>query len=326
MAVVFLHKIIPLLLMMTSLASSLASSSRLVVVSGGNRGVGVGVCRQVLAQDPTAEVLVTARNLNQAETVCKELNEEYKGRAKAHCLDVTDEKSCQLLAEYLSKSCDCGSGSVRPFSLVNNAGVAYDLPWFPSPWPVEAVSNTLGVNLFGAERLTRMLLPYLLQSQDGRVINLSSGGGRLNMSKMSEQNRSKLLDDSITWDEIQKMASTFTAEYEEAAQTGIRDEKNPQLPFLSPSGFWLQAYGFSKACLGAYTQIISRDYPSLLSIACSPGFIATDMSKTYAKYDTLKTVDEGGNYVAQLVVGDKESLTSGVFYQPGQGIVSFVAD
>ena len=26
----------------------------------------------------------------------------------------------------------------RALSVVHNAGVAYDLPWFPAPWPLEA--------------------------------------------------------------------------------------------------------------------------------------------------------------------------------------------
>lgn len=206
-------------------------------------------------------------------------------------------------------------------SLINNSGVAYDLPWFPTPWPKHAAADTVAVNLYGAERLTRTLL----------LLNVSSGGGRANMSKMSESNRKKLMDDSIRWNDIRTMADMFVQEYEDAATLAI-EATSPnangkhceQLPFLSPSGFWLQSFGFSKACLGSYTQILARQHPSILSICCSPSFIATDMSKTYPKYDTLKTIDEGGAYVSDLAIGqDKESLQNGVFYQPGEGVVPF---
>jgi len=322
-----------------------AMTSRLVVVSGGNRGVGIGICRQVLACDATAQVVVTARQLDQAESVCQELNQKYETddehRAYAHALDVTDDNSCQKLVEYLeSQHLQGDDKETRPLSLVNNAGVAFDLPWFPAPWPAEAARKTLEVNLLGAHRLTQALLPLLEKSQDGRVINVSSGGGRANMKKMSEANRNKLLDETVTWDDIQNMATIFCQEYEQAATIAAtaavalaaenpqqqQPQQPQQLPFLSPSGYWLQSYGFSKACLGSYTQIVARQFPSILSMACSPGFIATDMSKTYPQYDTLKTVDEGGTFVANLATADRASLESGVFYQPETGVVSFVAD
>ena len=60
-------------------------------------------------------------------------------------------------------------GGHELFTLVNNAGFAADLPWFPSPWPASAASQTLAVNLYGAERLTRVLMPQLLAASDGRV-------------------------------------------------------------------------------------------------------------------------------------------------------------
>ena len=99
-----------------------------------------------------------------------------------------------------------------------------------------------------------------------------------------------------------------------------------RLPFLAPSGLWLQSYGTSKSLMGSYASILARKHPSLLSITCSPGFIATDMSQSYAKYDELKTVDEGGDVIAWLSTETKEKMQSGVFYQPDHKAVGFVAD
>ena len=312
------------------------TASRLVVVSGAARGVGLGICRQTLAADPTTQVLCTARKLEQAQALASELNAKYPGppkRAHAAMLDVTDEASCMALAESLKPG---GSlGDIRnpsdPLVVVNNAGITFDLPWFPSPWPPEGAAKTLDVNLFGAERLTRAFLPQLLESDDGRAIFVSSGGGRANMARMSEENRNKLLSEDLEWEDVVSLTQTFTREYEEFAQAAIDAKKNGEedvkhLPFLAPSGLWLQSYGFSKACMGGYCSILARKYPSLLSMTCSPGFIATDMSRTYAKYDELKTIDEGGEVIAWMATQKKDILQSGVFYQPDRNAVGWVAD
>ena len=40
-----------------------------------------------------------------------------------------------------------------------------------------------------------------------------------------------------------------------------------------------QPYGFSKACLIAYTMILAREYPELKINAITPGYILTDMTE-----------------------------------------------
>ena len=103
------------------------------------------------------------------------------------------------------------------------------------------------------------------------------------------------------------MAATFTAEYEAAAAAQTEDTP---LPFMSPTGFWLQSYGFSKACLGAYSQILAREQPSLLSLTCSPGWVATEMSSTYVGDAVMRSVDEGGALPARLAVGDRDTVVA----------------
>merc|ERR1712194_301226 len=101
----------------------------------------------------------------------------------------------------------------------------------------------------------------------------------MNMKRMSEDRRSKLLNESVTWQSIQELADEFTQEYEAATSAAPNGGGNT-LPFLSSSGFWLQSYGFSKACLNAYCAMLAREHPLLVSVSCSPGFVNTDMVKT----------------------------------------------
>lgn len=123
----------------------------------------------------------------------------------------------------------------------------------------------------------------------------------------------------------QAMADTFTQEYETAAAAATSSSSTTaaagggggrerveadgtatvgqELPFLSPTGLWLQSYGFSKACLGGYCQLLARSQPSVLSVACSPGFVQTDMASTYSGDTELKSIDEGGATPAWLASG-----------------------
>lgn len=290
------------------------TASRLVVVSGATRGVGLGICRQVLAQESEAEVVVTARSLPQAQAVAAELGD----RAHAVQCDVTDANSCDAAASKIR-----ALGGQKLLALVNNAGFAADLPWTPPPWPATAAADTMDVNLVGAQQLTSSLMPLLQQSQDGRVIFVSSGGGRINLKRMDEARRAELLAPTITWPDIQRLASVFVREYETAAASQT-DEL--LLPFLSPSGFWLQAYGFSKACLGSYCQVLARAQPTIMCVTCSPGWVATDMSASYNGDATMRSIDEGGDIPAWLSRGERSTLQTSSFYMPDRSIVDWTAD
>lgn len=183
-----------------------------------------------------------------------------------------------------------------------------------------------------AHRLTQALMPHLLASSDGRVVFVSSGGGRLNLKRMAEDRRQQLLDtDALSWDEIDQLARTFVAEYESAAEEQSAEtdsclETLELLPYMSPSGFWLQSYGFSKACLGAYCQVLARQERSLLCTTCSPGWVKTEMSSTYTGDASLRSIDEGGEVPAWLACGARSEITCAGFYMPDRSVVSWAAD
>lgn len=148
------------------------------------------------------------------------------------------------------------------------------------------------------------------------------------MQRMDASVRKQLLDESLTWPAIHALAERFTREYEDAAVAATASPEVPemQLPFLSPTGLWLQSYGFSKACLGAYCQVVGRTHPSVLSVSCSPGFVRTDMARTYSGDIELKSINEGGETPAWLATCNRDMLQSGVFYQPDRSVVGWVAE
>ena len=86
---------------------------------------------------------------------------------------------------------------------------------------------------------------------------------------MSVERQAELLADDLTITKLMDIKEQFIKEFEAASES--------DRPSLSPSGFWLQAYGFSKACLNAATRVWAREHPRLKVVCCTPGFVKTDM-------------------------------------------------
>ena len=101
---------------------------------------------------------------------------EKMAELKAHgikpiALDVTEDKSIEACVEQIFK--EAGSIDI----LVNNAG-------FGSEGAIEDVSKQdakyqMEVNVFGAMHLTQLVLPKMRQNRYGKIINISSIGGKI---------------------------------------------------------------------------------------------------------------------------------------------------
>lgn len=153
--------------------------TRVAVVTGGNRGIGKEVCRQ-LASIGYA-VILTARSATAAKAAASELTTD-KRRVFGATLDVTKPGTIQRLGDFVQ------SQFRRIDVLVNNAGVSLDRRITSSPRsgileiPPSILLDTIQVNVLGALRLIQHFAPYMKEYGYGRIVNVSSGMGRL--SKM----------------------------------------------------------------------------------------------------------------------------------------------
>ena len=141
---------------------------RVALISGGNRGIGREVARQLAGQG--YRVVIGSRDLPKGEEAARELGDAVS----AVQLDVTDEDS--IVAAVGSVASELGRLDV----LVNNAGIT------GGGWSTHAVDadldevrRTLETNLFGAWRLTEEALPLMRRNGYGRIVNISSGMGQL---------------------------------------------------------------------------------------------------------------------------------------------------
>jgi NAD(P)-dependent dehydrogenase (short-subunit alcohol dehydrogenase family) len=141
---------------------------RVALVSGGNRGIGHEVARQLAELGYT--VVIGSRDSTRGEEAARELGEGVVARQ----LDVTDDESVERAIASIAD--EFGRLDV----LVNNAGVEGG-GWSTSATDVDLdeVRDTLETNLYGAWRLTQAALPLMRRSGYGRIVNLSSGMGQL---------------------------------------------------------------------------------------------------------------------------------------------------
>lgn len=138
------------------------ADSRAALVTGCSSGIGRATALQLAAQG--IAVYATARR---PETLA-ELEERG---CRTLRLDVCDESS--MCAAVQRVTADEGAVGV----LVNNAG--YGLHGALEELPLDAVRRQFETNLFGALRLAQLVLPGMRRQGWGRIVNVSSVGGRI---------------------------------------------------------------------------------------------------------------------------------------------------
>ncbi|HXD54608.1 MAG TPA: oxidoreductase [Solirubrobacteraceae bacterium] len=136
--------------------------SRAVLITGCSTGIGRATALRLAGAGWT--VYATARR---PET----LTELKDAGARTLALDVTDEASMAAAVAAVEEA----EGAVGV--LVNNAG--YSQSGAVETVPMESVRRQFETNVFGLARLTQLALPRMRAQGWGKVVNLSSMGGRL---------------------------------------------------------------------------------------------------------------------------------------------------
>jgi NAD(P)-dependent dehydrogenase (short-subunit alcohol dehydrogenase family) len=142
--------------------------SRVAVVSGANRGIGLEVVRQLAERGFTA--VLGSRDLARGEAAAARL--ALDGVVPL-ALDVADDASVARLAREVEERFG------RLDVLVNNAAILWDPGSRAAQADLDVVREALETNLFGAWRLAQALLPLLRRSDGGRIVNVSSESGSL---------------------------------------------------------------------------------------------------------------------------------------------------
>ena len=244
----------------------MAVCTRVAVVSGGNKGIGLAIVRR-LCKDFEGDVYLTARSEQRGKEAVAMLQSEGL-KPKFHQLDITSGESIKALKQEMTQK----YGGVDV--LVNNAGMAYKKA-STAPF-IEQATNTLATNFTGTLNMSRAFIPIM--QPHGRIVNVSSSAGHLRIVQKHLQE--KFSNPKLTEAELVTLMDQFVKD--------VADGKHKE------RGWPNTAYGVSKVGMTALTKIHAREVAKLegkdiLVNACCPGWVRTDM----AGYNASLSPDEG---------------------------------
>lgn len=174
-------------------------TQRIALVTGANQGIGLAAVEMLLEQGLT--VILTARDEAKGHKAAKNLSPS--ANLYVHQLDVSDSYSVKRVADFVAEKFG------RLDVLINNAGIHYDTWQQVLNADMDEVRQTFDTNVFGAWRMAQILAPLLRQSDSGRVVNISSGGGALRAQNGSTPaySLSKLAMNGLTMQLSQMLAT-----------------------------------------------------------------------------------------------------------------------
>ncbi|RCV34694.1 hypothetical protein SETIT_7G179200v2 [Setaria italica] len=298
------------------------ANARIAVVTGGNKGIGLEVCRQLAGAGIT--VVLTARDEKRGAAAVEKLREAGLSDVIFHQLEIADAPSVARLADFLKIR--FGKLDI----LVNNAAVIGAVEHVQDPadnsltskekisgmdkrrrleWFANAVRETydaareaVQINYYGTKHVIEALLPLLQASSDGRIVNVSSEWGLLRLIN-NEELKQELNDDveKLTEERLDEILGTF-----------LNDFKAGELEAHGwPKHF--SAYKVSKVTLNAYSRILARRHRELRVNCAHPGYVKTDMTIQSG----LLTPEEGASNLVKVALLPEAGPT-GVYFDLGQ--------
>lgn len=143
------------------------ANSCIALVTGGNRGIGFEVSRQLAQRGD--KVLLAARDQTKGDAAARKIS----GDVEAIVLDVANPDAAQRAASEVK------ARHGRLDVLINNAGVHYDTWQSVETADWKIVREAYEVNVFGAWRMAQAFVPMMRQAKWGRIVNVSSEAGSL---------------------------------------------------------------------------------------------------------------------------------------------------
>lgn len=259
-----------------------SATTKVAVVTGANKGVGLAIVRR-LCKEFNGDVYLTSRNEEYGRRALAALKTEGLN-PKFHQLDIDYAESIEAIKQHILD--EYGGLDV----LVNNAAIAYRAA---STVPfIDQARETVSINFTGTLNVSRAFIPML--RPHARIVNVSSAISSLSLLQKHLQER--FMKPNVSEEEVVGLMDEFL----QGVAAGNHTENGwPNWP-----------NAVAKIGVNALTRIHSRELAKLgnediLVNACCPGWVKTDMADELAPLSP----DQGAETPLYLALLPPESPT-----------------
>ncbi|KAG0287640.1 hypothetical protein BGZ96_008464 [Linnemannia gamsii] len=153
------------------------------VITGASDGIGKEFAFQLASKK--MNIVLVSRTQSKLVALAEELQQKYNIETKVHAMDFTkgDDKDYQALQQLVAP--------VNVTVLVNNVGTNHEIP---TPFEQETdkiVKDIIEVNINAAMKVTKIVVPHMVASKKGLIINLGSFAGLVPTPYLSVYSGSK---------------------------------------------------------------------------------------------------------------------------------------
>jgi NAD(P)-dependent dehydrogenase (short-subunit alcohol dehydrogenase family) len=152
---------------------------RVVLITGGSRGLGLTLARELARQG--ARLAICARDEQELQRAYEDLN--WRARVFATLCDVTDRAQVEEMTRAVYDHYGCID------ALINNAGVIEVGPM--EVMTLEDYEQAMKTHFWGPLYSTLAVLPEMRRRGEGRIINISSIGGKISVPHLLPYSASK---------------------------------------------------------------------------------------------------------------------------------------
>jgi carbonyl reductase 1 len=166
------------------------SNEQVLLVTGGNKGIGFEVVKKLSANHPTDLILLGSRDQKRGEDAVAQLGSP--SNVKVLVLDTASKESIEQAKQEIQNKYG-GHLDV----IINNAGVAIN------ELGVKALKDTFNTNFYGVKAMNDTMSPLL--RDNGRIINVSSTLGAISLKHCSQDLKTKFLNSNLTESQLEQL-------------------------------------------------------------------------------------------------------------------------
>ncbi|XP_053417243.1 very-long-chain 3-oxoacyl-CoA reductase [Nycticebus coucang] len=141
------------------------------VVTGSTDGIGKSYAEELAKLG--MKVVLMSRSQDKLNQVSSEIKEKFKVETRTIAVDFTSEDIYDKIKT--------GLAGLEIGVLVNNVGMAYEYPeyFLDIPDLDNTIKKLITVNVLSVCKMTRLVLPGMVERSKGAILNISSGSGML---------------------------------------------------------------------------------------------------------------------------------------------------